>query len=319
MATDPPPARRALAVALAAVFAGICMAPGWMRLANPTLYADDVVRVVDLQTRPLGSLLFRPINEHMAPLFESVTWASWALAGHRPEVAPLAFVLASIVPFALASGLVGLVARRELDSPATAWAASACFALASIDGEVVNWYSASSFTWALAATLAAWLGAIEGLNRRRVGWLVASAFAAMVAPAFCAIGLLAGPLAALRLASDGGGSSRGRRWAGALAPVAGTVAYLGFCELFRYRDLLASGLSRNGVGWSTALWNLGRAPVDVLVPGLLGIRNLDRSLPDPVELALSAMIGLARSPAITFIRCRTSRTSTSSSTSKKSC
>ncbi|WP_435009136.1 hypothetical protein P12x_000385 [Tundrisphaera lichenicola] len=283
-----------LLFAMVVAFGALVFYPCWLRLRNPTLYADDVVRLVQLQTRPLGSLLFRPFNEHMAPLFEAVTWTAWSLAGRRIANAPMALVLASFVPFAATLGLLGRVIRRELGSASTSLAAVAVMALASADGEVVNWYSASSFTWASAATLLAWLGALESCrapDRRRLArWLFVSALGTFAAPAFCAIGLLAGPLAALRMVLDDR-AGRHRRMLGALVPISGTIAYLALCECFRYRDVLATGL-RQSVGVSTAIWNIGRAPVDILLPGLVGIRNLDPIFPDSIELSLCAILML---------------------------
>ena len=286
---------RLAALVLAIAFVGLCLAPGLLRLANPTLYGDDVVRIVQLRTRTPGELLFRPFNEHMAPLFEVVTRAAWELGGGRIANAPTALVLASIVPFAATLLLLGRVIGRELGSPSTALAAVAILALASNDGEVVNWYSASSFAWASASALLAWLGALEACRardaRRRAGWLAVSWLGAISAPAFCAIGLLAGPWAASRLVLDDRASRR-LRWLGALAPSMGTLAYLAACEWFRYRDILASGLKQT-VGITTALWNIGRAPIDVLLPGLVGVGNLDAILPDALELTLAATSAVA--------------------------
>ena len=231
----------------------------------------------------------------MAPLFEVATWATWHLAGARADRVAVAFVLGSGLAFATSLALVGVVIRREAGPGFAPMAAVAVFALASADGEVVNWYSASSFAWALSATLLAWLGAAgsaRSTGLRRVAWLAMAASGAMAAPAFCAIGLLAGPLAALRALADDRPATLRRRAFDALSPISGMVAYLAACESFRYRDVLTSGVGRH-VGWKTALWNIGRAPADVLAPGLLGIRNLDALLPDAAELAFSALAALA--------------------------
>jgi hypothetical protein len=206
-------------------------------------------------------------------------------------VIPVAFVVASFVPMIMAMALLGWVVRRETGSSTTAWVAAAAFGLAAHDSEVVFWFSASGFNWALAATLAAWLaaaGADEDGERPRARRLIRAAAWALIAPAFSAIGLLAGPLAALRLLTSPSG-----RWRRAefLAPMSGTLAYLAVREVFRYRQVLADGLRQN-VGLATALWNIGRAPVDILLPGLIGVRNIDRYLPDAAELALSVAAAL---------------------------
>src|SRR5947209_1948665 len=106
--------------ALAVAFIVVCLAPHLDRLTHPSLYADDVVRVAQLQANPLGALLFRPFNEHVAPCFEAVSWLTWALAGRRLTAAPRAFTLAAFVPFGLASALLGRLVRREVGSTTAA-------------------------------------------------------------------------------------------------------------------------------------------------------------------------------------------------------
>jgi hypothetical protein len=69
--------RRAWTILGSVAFVGLCLGPHLDRLGHPSLFTDDVTRIRDLQTRPLGQLLFRPIQEHMAPLFELVSWATW--------------------------------------------------------------------------------------------------------------------------------------------------------------------------------------------------------------------------------------------------
>ena len=55
---------------------------------SPVSISDDVTRIEHLQTMPLGELLFRPFNEHVAPVFELVSWVTWQLAGRRLSHAP---------------------------------------------------------------------------------------------------------------------------------------------------------------------------------------------------------------------------------------
>src|SRR4051812_41814880 len=97
-----------------------CLAPHLGRLRHPSLYTDDVVRIAALQAVPFPRLLFLPFNEHMAPVFEVVSWIAWRLAGGRLAQAPLALTVASYVPFLLNLGLLGWLVRRETGSTATA-------------------------------------------------------------------------------------------------------------------------------------------------------------------------------------------------------
>jgi len=275
-------ARGLAAVALAAAFAAICLYPHLLWVGQPSLFSDDVMRVTDLQTIPPGRMLVRPFNEHLAPLFEAVSLASWHLAGRRLTAIPAAFEAASLLPFVLCLVFLGRIVRREVGSTAAALAAVAAFSLSAMVVETVQWYSASSFTWALLGCLVA----LDGAGRSR--WWQ-SALAAAAAPAFSAIGLLAGPLGASRALLSGG--SRRRAWLRALAPAAGSLAYLGFASVFRYRDVLTESVHRNA-DLPLGLLSTARAPLDVLIPGLFGLRNVDLALPAGLDLALAGL-GLA--------------------------
>ena len=290
----------ATVVGLALGFAVICLAPHLGRLSAPSLFSDDVTRVTLLQTSPVRSLLFRPFNEHMAPAFEVVSWVTWQLAGRRLAAAPLAFTVASFVPFVLSMVMLGLVVRRELGSPTTALAAVALFGLSSLYAETIYWYSASSFTWALVGTLATLLAVASGRRTgiRAVPGMGAAMLAAALAPACSAIGLLAGPVGTFRALAAPRPPGRWRDRAVAVVPMLGTLVYLALCSAFRYRDVVAGSLEQNA-DLRAGLVGIARGPIDVLLPGLFGLRNLDWALIGGLDLAL---FGVALAMALTWAR-----------------
>ncbi|MFO0907481.1 MAG: hypothetical protein U0794_03830 [Isosphaeraceae bacterium] len=272
-----PPSERAARL----VFLAACLGPLVPRLIRPSLYADDVPRLAQLQTQPLSALVLRPFNEHLAPCFELLSWLTWGAAGHRLAWAPLAFTVASLVPFPLTLWLLDRVLKRETGSPTAAQVGVALFALATIALETVYWYSASSFLWSLLAALAAWLAMARLLDCgpesvTHAGRLVNGlgiVLATALAPAFSAIGLLAAPLAMLRALVDPiPGRARWRvRAAGVLAATFGLGLYLVLLTTVRPRDGLApSKLDRTGL--SQGLAAAARAPAEVLVPSLVGGR-----------------------------------------------
>ena len=234
----PSPRRRAARVVALAAFAAICLLPHGLRLARASLFADDVARVEQLQILPPRVMLWQPFNEHLAPAFEAVTLAAWRLSGGRLAAAPWTFTLASLAPLPLILVALGMLVRRELGSPTAALAVVAVFALSTVPLECYWWFSASSFAWSLLFALVAWLGVLRG----GVSGRLMAAGGALLAPSFSAIGLLAGPASAVRAIASGcrdeEGSSQGdvwtpadpnprrRAWVDALAPAAGTAAYL---------------------------------------------------------------------------------------------
>ena len=264
------------------------------RLAWASLYVDDLVRVGFRQTETLRQSLFRPFNEHIAPLFEVVSWIAWQAGGRRLSTAPLAFTIASYLPFLLSLALLDRLVKKETGSAPAALSAVGIFGLSSLAAESVFWFSASSFTWALALTLAAVLAAIEAGEapgrRGRTLWILVATTASAAAPMFCGLGLLAGPVSALRLwfgSSDGletrRGSSRFLRVSVSAVPWLGTAAYL--ASAFRLRAVLAQSVERN-LNLGQGLLCVVKAPVDVLLPNLVGLPNLDPFLPTPAAVLL---------------------------------
>ncbi len=270
-----------LRVLLATVFAGLCLWPYLGRLTRPTLYADDLVRVAIVRNVPLGQALVLPFNEHIAPLFELVSRTAWFASGERLSRAPAAFTVASVLPWPLVLVLLGRVVKRRTGSTASALASVAIASLSWLHVEVVEWYSASSFAWALAGILLAFdaPGPVA---------LAASA----LAPAFSAVGLMAGPLGALGAILRGRteGCSRGEipvnrgeealepvegcsacAWLGrAVGPMVGMTLFLLFAGWFGLGSVLSRSAERS-LDPLAAAQAVFQAPVGVLLPALVGL------------------------------------------------
>jgi hypothetical protein len=146
----------------------VCLSLHLPRLRHPSIYGDDLVRIGDLQVRSLSGLLFLPFNEHMAPFFQSVSWTTWQLAGRSLTAAPLTFTLASYVPWLLCLIILGRLIAHATGSPTAALVSVALFGITPLYPEVVFWYSASSFAWALFWTLLALHRA--GTTETNWGW-----------------------------------------------------------------------------------------------------------------------------------------------------
>ncbi len=269
-------------------FTAICLGPHLHRLRHPSLFMDDVARIKDLQTKPLRALLFRPFEEHMAPVFEIVSGTTWQLAGKRLSNAPLAFTMMSYLPFLLCLWLLALVLHRELGSSTTALVGVAAFSLSSLHSETIYWYSASSFTWALALTLVSLLCAGRAARKGESYALAGSAVASALAPACSAIGLLAGPLGTLRLALSVDLPQRRTPRTLAVVPLIGTVLYLLLCSAFRYQDVLAGSFEKRADFASGMPYALC-APTNVLLPGLFGLPPVDLSPAVGQSLGLSIL------------------------------
>ena len=282
-------------IGLACGLVALCGWPYLRWFAHPSLFDDDFLRVGSLRRSTLGEALFRPFNEHMAPLFETVSWLAWRGAGRQVLAMPMAFQVASFAAFGVTVTLLAALIRLELRSRTAALVGVAMFCLSAVSAETVLWYSASSFQWAASATLASWLAASMATAAMsfpgRLGWLVAAALAALTAPAFSAIGVLAGPLAALRvLAAVERPCSLVRRLGDSVVPALGTAIYLLICSQFRFHALVSASVHQNLAPWA-AIWATLRAPAAVLIPGLFGLPDISASVPG-IILAGSTLAGL---------------------------
>ncbi len=262
------PARTRAAAVLAALAFLLAMAmPHRARWQHPSLFADDVVRVGDLRHNSLKQLVFRPINEHVAPLTEGLSWLCWRLAGARLAHAPTTFTAAALASLAAAVALLGYLTRRETGSPAAACAAMALFAGSAVALETFWWYSACTFTWALVFTLAS-LTLAESASRSH-SWTraLAAALTAMAAPACSGIGLLAGPAACLRGFLSHPAPSLQNRLRASL-PLLGTAAYLVLVRIGA-PSVLDAPAQRWRASPGAVLGASADALVGVLIPELL--------------------------------------------------
>lgn len=284
-------ARRAAAVMLAAAFAGVCLFPSLLGLAHPSIFYDDVVRIAQLHDNGFVRNLFVPINEHMQPFFQTITALAWRSTGAYAAGLPRAMAIASAIPFAASLVLLAILVSRTLGSRTTGLAAAALFSFGSLSYfETVVWYSASSFQWALMFALIALIaveraGAEDGRRVSRLACWTLTFVASALAPACCGVGLLAGPAASLWWLADRRGRLELSRLARAMIPVAGTAAHLLVCFTFGYQTKLSAQLHDNPYR-PIGLLNVYRAPIDVLLPALVGWRNIDGVLPEAVVLAL---------------------------------
>ncbi len=293
--------RQILRLGLLLIFVGLCAWPyvGWAR--HPSLFDDDFTRVGGLRTSTPATSLLRPFNEHLAPLFELVGWFAWWGVGRRVERIAAGFLVASyLMAFGTLVSLAAVV-RLELRSHLAGLVAASWFALSTVSAETVLWYSASSFQGAAAMSLAAWFAASKAIrsasSRRRRGWLIASALFALLSPLFSAIGVLAGPLATLRLvlasAPERHYVGSRRSWSqAATVPILGTLAYLVLVVANQDHDAAVSASVRTHLDVRAALWAAVRAPSLVLIPEMVGSGSLSGSMPDVYAAGSTLALGL---------------------------
>jgi len=198
--------------------------PACRRITRPTLLGDDITRIVHLVRLSFIDHLFQPFSDHIAPLFQLVSWLTWQIVGHDVRWAPLGFCVASILPWVLVLVLLAYWLARETGSRTASLAAVAIVAQSPLVLETVWWYSASSILWAVVFILVAVIGA-SALARRPRWSLVLVGFGSMLGPAATTLGILAAPLAILRAVIEPR-STRRAKLLTILAAVAGLSAFV---------------------------------------------------------------------------------------------
>ena len=298
--------------ALICLIVFLCGTPQVESWRFPSLFDDDLTRVGALRRGDFPAALFRPFNEHLAPLFELVSWLAWWAVGQRVDRVATGFLVASYVAWGVTLTALGAVVRLELRSSRAAVFAVTSFALATVSIETLLWYSASSFQWAAATGLVSWFAVVQAARApsrwHQLVWLTAAALGALASPLFSAIGVLAGPLGSLRgLVREPGSRPRRSWWSGRVAPAAvpwlGTAAYLLVVAAQPAHGLAVAASARSHVHWDAAAWAILRAPGAVLAPMLVGLPSLSGVMPDlgaailTIALIPGIVVWAVRSPA----------------------
>ena len=286
-------------IALMALIVLTCVAPQVESWRFPSLFDDDLTRVGGLRRGHFPAALFRPFNEHLAPLFELVSWLAWWGVGERVDRVATGFLIASYVAWGATLAALAAVVRLELRSNRAAAVAVLSFALATTSIETVLWFSASSFQWAAAAGLSSWFAATLAMRassrRNQFAWLTVAVLGALASPLFSAIGVLAGPLGSLRiLVGNSEPGPRWGRWSGrvvlAAVPSLGTAAYLILVAAQPAHGSAVAASARSHAHWDAAAWAILRAPGAVLTPMLVGLPSLAGTMPDLGAAALTVAL-----------------------------
>ena len=291
-----------LRAASSLAFILVAIWPVIKRLRHPTFFGDDVTRLVDLIRLPFRELIFLPFAEHVAPLFQLVSWLMWQSIGHDIRLAPLGFTIASVVPWLLVLALLSVWLLRETGSRTATFIAVAIVAQSPLILETAWWYSASSFLWAIAGVLTAILGATR-LAQQPVRALAIVALGAAIAPAGTSVGLLAGPLAVIRGLIEPGVRRRTKVLL-LVAAIGGILAYDRFCKL-GHTEVISAARTNNldKLDLPLGFYYAVSVPGRVLWPVAMGARVSRAVAPQPAwyfwgsgALALAGTAAIAAWP-----------------------
>jgi hypothetical protein len=295
MRLDSPPSAPPRAVPLLA--AAACLASLALyapTLWRPVLLQDDFQILEQSWTwERTRAGLWVPQNEHAMPLGRLLTWGVVCLAGRQTAV-PVACAL--VGPFALAVGVLLTFAfvSREQGHPLPGLVAMTLFGVTCVYQQAVFWFAASFSVLALDTLLLALLAAQRWRRKGGALHLGLTLLATALAPGWFASGILAGPLVALYLLPRGAKEAKGRRpWLGMAAALAGSGLFLAvslprtaatILHLEHYGDKTALEAFDVAAGAVSTC----RSVVDNLLPGLIGVGGLGRSLPLPAACVVLA-------------------------------
>jgi hypothetical protein len=286
-------------------------------LIGPVIFYDDFQILSHARTwQRTWDSLWLPQNEHAMPLGRLLCFVLEQTAG---QLTRLPYLTCWMGPLGLllAVGMLSVFVRRELGHPFYAVVAVILFAVTSVYHQAVWWFAAAFAVLSLDTLLLGLLAAQSWRMTRNRLYLVLSAVACLLAPAWFALGILAGPLSFVYLLFVGWversethrGEHGGSRFARltlrkrptlqtlhCLWPLLGTVLFLAI-SLPRTSDAI---LHAGHYGEETAtqafdLWvGMGytaRSLVDNLFLGLVGVCGLAMPiwLVVPILLAILAL------------------------------
>lgn len=306
MATVRSPASRAWTIALgcAASLALLVLYSPWIR--EPSVRYDDFNFLTKSRTwHEAFANVWQPMNDHAMPLSRLAAAVLMSVVT-RPSRIPLAAELQGVLAVILGMWLLYAFVRRELGQPLygliamTAWGVTAAYY------ECVTWYSASFFILSLDMTLLGLLAAQAWRRTKRARCLLLSGLWCALAPAWYGGGILAGLFCAaylLPLWKDeptalAPAPTPRRAMAAALAPLAGSVAFLAVSLPRTAEAIIHAGHYQGRTVFEAFNLRVGaentlRTLADNQVLGAFGVYNKSMAFSWPVVLAVVGVLVVA--------------------------